>query len=343
MTETEFDASVYYDDDAEVSTVQEETVAVLGYGSQGHAHAQNLDDSGVDVVVGLQTSSASRREAEADGLEVATPASAAAAADRVVMLVPDTVQPAVYDDIRDGMDAGDTLQFAHGFNIHYGQIEPPEEVDVTMVAPKSPGHLVRRTYKRGEGVPGLLAVYQDATGAAHAEGLAYAKAIGCTRAGVIETTFREETETDLFGEQAVLCGGVTEMVKAGFETLVEAGYAPEMAYFECLNELKLIVDLMYEGGHMGMWNSVSDTAEYGGLTRGEEVIDREGMQEILEGVQSGEFAREWINENQANRPAYRQHRGAEQSHEVEQVGDRLRELFAWDEQGEEEEEVPADD
>ena len=338
---TEFDASVYYDDDADVSTVQDETVAVLGYGSQGHAHAQNLDDSGVDVVVGLRESSASRREAEADGLEVSTPANAAAAADRVVMLVPDTVQPAVYDDIRKGMDAGDTLQFAHGFNIHYGQIEPPEDVDVTMVAPKSPGHLVRRTYKRGEGVPGLLAVYQDATGEAHAEGLAYAKAIGCTRAGVIETSFQEETETDLFGEQAVLCGGVTEMVKAGFETLVDAGYAPEMAYFECLNELKLIVDLMYEGGHMGMWNSVSDTAEYGGLTRGEEVIDREGMQEILEGVQSGEFAREWINENQANRPAYRQYREAEQSHQIEQVGDRLRELFAWDEQGEEE--VVADD
>ena len=331
---TEFDASVYYDDDADVSTVQDETVAVLGYGSQGHAHAQNLDDSGVDVVVGLRESSASRREAEADGLEVATPANAAAAADRVVMLVPDTVQPAVYDDIREGMDAGDTLQFAHGFNIHYGQIEPPEDVDVTMVAPKSPGHLVRRTYKRGEGVPGLLAVYQDATGEAHAEGLAYAKAIGCTRAGVIETSFQEETETDLFGEQAVLCGGVTEMVKAGFETLVDAGYSPEMAYFECLNELKLIVDLMYEGGHMEMWNSVSDTAEYGGLTRGEDVIDREGMEEILEGVQNGEFAREWISENQAHRPAYKQYRQAEQDHQIEEVGERLRDLFAWGEKQE---------
>ena len=339
---TEFDTEVYYDDDADVSTVQDETVAVLGYGSQGHAHAQNLDDSGVDVVVGLRKSSASRQEAETDGLEVATPANAAAAADRVVMLVPDTVQPAVYEDIREGMDAGDTLQFAHGFNIHYGQIEPPEDVDVTMVAPKSPGHLVRRTYKRGEGVPGLLAVYQDATGEAHAEGLAYAKAIGCTRAGVIETTFKEEVETDLFGEQAVLCGGVTEMVKAGFETLVDAGYAPEMAYFECLNELKLIVDLMYEGGHAEMWNSVSDTAEYGGLTRGEEVIDREGMQEILEGVQTGEFAREWINENQANRPAYKQYREAEMTHQIEEVGAELRELFAWDEAGEQAE-VEADD
>jgi ketol-acid reductoisomerase len=331
-----FDAAVYYDDDADLSAIADETVAVLGYGSQGHAHAQNLDDSGIDVIVGLRESSASRQEAEADGLEVAAPDAAAAAADRVVMLVPDTVQPAVYEAIADGMEAGDTLQFAHGFNIHYGQIEPSPEVDVTMVAPKSPGHLVRRTYKRGEGTPGLLAVYQDATGSAHAEGLAYAKAIGCTRAGVIETTFREETETDLFGEQAVLCGGVTEMVKAGFETLVDAGYAPEMAYFECLNELKLIVDLMYEGGHMEMWNSVSDTAEYGGLTRGEEVIDREGMQEILEGVQTGEFAREWISENQAHRPAYKQYRGAEQTHQIEAVGERLRELFAWGEGAEEE-------
>ena len=340
MTDDEFNTEVYYDEDADASDIEEKTVAILGYGSQGHAHALNLADSGVDVIVGLRPGSSSREAVKAEGLRVETPTQAASEADIVNMLIPDTVQPRVWENIRPELDAGDTLQFAHGFNIHYGQVEPPEDVDVTMVAPKSPGHLVRRTYKRGEGVPGLLAVYQDATGDAHDEGLAYAKAIGCTRAGVIETTFKEETETDLFGEQAVLCGGVTEMVKAGFETLVEAGYAPEMAYFECLNELKLIVDLMYEGGHMGMWNSVSDTAEYGGLTRGEEVIDREGMQEILEGVQSGEFAREWISENQANRPAYRQFRGAEQSHEIEQVGDRLRELFAWDEQGEE---VPADD
>jgi len=330
----EFDTEIYDDEDAERAHIADKTVAVLGYGSQGHAHAQNLADSGVDVVVGLRKSSSSREAARADGLEVATPAAAAADADTVVMLVPDTVQPAVYEAVEGELDAGDTLQFAHGFNIHYGQIEPPEDVDVTMVAPKSPGHLVRRTYERGEGTPGLLAVYQDATGNAHAEGLAYAQAIGCTRAGVIETTFREETETDLFGEQAVLCGGVTEMVKAGYETLVDAGYSPEMAYFECLNELKLIVDLMYEGGHMEMWNSVSDTAEYGGLTRGEEVINREGMDEILDGVQTGEFAREWINENQANRPAYRQYREAEQTHEIEQVGERLRELFAWGEDGE---------
>jgi ketol-acid reductoisomerase len=328
----EFTTPVHYDDDIDATNIEDKTVAVLGYGSQGHAHAQNLDDSGVDVIVGLPKSSSSRQAVEADGLPVATPRNAASDADIVVMLVPDTVQPDVYEDIEPALDAGDTLQFAHGFNIHYGQIEPPEDVDVTMIAPKSPGHLVRRTYKRGEGTPGLLAIYQDATGEAQQEALAYAQAIGCARAGVIETTFREETETDIFGEQAVLCGGVTDLVKAGFETLVDAGYAPEMAYFECLNELKLIVDLMYEGGHMEMWNSVSDTAEYGGLTRGEGVINREGMNDILEGVQSGEFAREWINENQANRPAYRQHRQAEQNHQVEEVGARLRELFAWDEE-----------
>ncbi|WP_324758280.1 ketol-acid reductoisomerase [Haloarcula montana] len=339
---TDISAPVYYDDDADVSTIETETVAVLGYGSQGHAHALNLNDSGIDVIVGLREDSDSWAEAEDAGLRVETPDVAAAAADRVVMLVPDTIQPAVYEAIKDGLEAGDTLQFAHGFNIHYGQIEPDEDVDVTMVAPKSPGHLVRRTYERGEGTPGLMAVYQDATGNAEAEALAYAKALGCTRAGVIGTTFQEEVETDLFGEQAVLCGGVTEMVKAGFETLVDAGYAPEMAYFECLNELKLIVDLMYEGGNMEMWNSVSDTAEYGGLTRGEEVINREGMEEILEDVQNGEFAREWINENQANRPSYKQYRAAEQSHQVEQVGGELRKLFAWDDE-EESEEVPADD
>jgi len=327
----QFTTEIYYDEDADASNIEDKTVAVLGYGSQGHAHALNLSDSGVDVVVGLRKSSASREDARAAGLDVATPREAAARGDIVSVLIPDTVQPAVYADIEDQLEAGDTLQFAHGFNIHYGQIEPPADVDVTMIAPKSPGHLVRRHYERDQGTPGLLAVYQDATGEAKEEALAYAQALGCTQAGVVETTFREEVETDLFGEQAVLCGGVTEMVKAGFETLVEAGYAPEMAYFECLNELKLIVDLMYEGGHMEMWNSVSDTAEYGGLTRGEEVIDREGMAEILEGVQTGEFAREWISENQANRPAYKQYREAEQNHQIEEVGERLRELFAWEE------------
>jgi len=327
----ELTTTVYDDTDADVSHIEDKTVAILGYGSQGHAQAQNLNDSGVDVVVGLREGSSSREAAEADGLTVATPDVAVADADITVMLVPDTVQPAVYEAVEAGLDPGDTLQFAHGFNIHYGQIEPPEDVDVTMVAPKSPGHLVRRTYERGEGTPGLVAIYQDATGEAKDEALAYGQAIGCARAGIIETSFQEEVETDLFGEQAVLCGGVTEMVKAGFETLVDAGYAPEMAYFECLNELKLIVDLMYEGGHMGMWNSVSDTAEYGGLTRGEEVIDREGMERLLEEVQNGEFAREWINENQAHRPAYKQYRQAEQDHQIEQVGAELRQLFAWSE------------
>ncbi len=336
MTE-EFDATVYYDEDADESYLEDATVAVLGFGSQGHAHAQNLDDSGVDVVVGLPEGNEDRPVAEDAGLPVETPKEAAAEGDIVVMLVPDNVQPVVYDDIEDGLEPGDTLQFAHGFNIHYGQIEPPEGVDVTMVAPKSPGHLVRRTYQRGEGTPGLVAVYQDESSEAKEEALAYAKAIGCTRAGVIETTFREETETDLFGEQAVLCGGVTEMMKVGYETLVDAGYSPEMAYFEVLNEMKLIVDLIYEGGLMEMWNSVSDTAEYGGLTRGEYVIDdsaREGMEQILEEVQNGEFAREWITENQTNRPSYKQLREAEGNHEIEEVGESLRELFSWDEQAE---------
>lgn len=333
----EFDTTVYYDDDADESYLEDTTVAVLGFGSQGHAHAQNLDDSGVDVVVGLPEGNEDRPVAEDAGMQVETPADAAAEGDIVVMLVPDNVQPVVYDDIEDALEPGDTLQFAHGFNIHYGQIEPPEGVDVAMVAPKSPGHLVRRTYQRGEGTPGLVAVYQDASGEAKEQALAYAKAIGCTRAGVIETTFREETETDLFGEQAVLCGGVTEMMKVGYETLVDAGYSPEMAYFEVMNEMKLIVDLIYEGGLMEMWNSVSDTAEYGGLTRGEYVIDdsaREGMEQILEEVQNGEFAKEWISENQTNRPSYKQLREAEGNHEIEDVGESLRDLFSWDEDAE---------
>jgi ketol-acid reductoisomerase len=267
----------------------------------------------------------------ADGLRVATPDAAAAAADVVAFLIPDTVQPAVFEAVADGIEPGDTALFAHGFNVHYNQIRPPEGVDVTMVAPKSPGHLVRRNYVAGEGTPGLLAVEQDATGEAFDEALAYAHAIGCTRAGVVETTFAEEVETDLFGEQAVLCGGVTELIKAGYETLVDAGYSPEMAYFECLNEMKLIVDLMYEGGLAEMWDSVSDTAEYGGLTRGADVIDREGMERILEDVQDGTFAREWINENQANRPSYTQLYEAERTHEIERVGAPLRDLFSWSE------------
>ncbi|SNZ05895.1 ketol-acid reductoisomerase [Natronoarchaeum philippinense] len=345
----EFTTTVYHGEDADSSYIESETVAVLGYGSQGHAHALNLHESGVDVIVGLRENSSSWDEAEDAGLRVETPDVAAAEADIVKMLVPDTVQPAVYEAIEDGLEAGDTLQFAHGFNIHYGQIRPPEDVDVTMVAPKSPGHLVRRTYERGEGVPGLIAVYQDATGDAKERSLAYAQAIGCTRAGVVETTFQEEVETDLFGEQAVLCGGVADLMKMGYETLVDAGYSPEMAYFECMNEMKLIVDLIYEGGLMGMWNSVSDTAEYGGLTRGEYVIDedaaREGMEQVLEEVQTGEFAREWITENQTNRPSYKQLRGAEEDHEIEDVGARLRDLFAWEAQeaDDEAEQVTADD
>ncbi len=329
------DTTIYYDDDADSTVLDDKTVAVLGYGSQGHAHALNLDESGVDVVVGLREDSSSRAAAEADGLDVTTPRDAAEQGDIVSVLVPDTVQPALYENIRDVITEGDVLQFAHGFNIHYGQIEPDEGIDVTMIAPKSPGHLVRRNYENDEGTPGLFAVYQDATGEAEEIALAYAKGIGCTRAGVIETTFREETESDIFGEQAVLCGGVTELVKAGYDTLVENGYSPEMAYFECLNELKLIVDLMYEGGNMEMWNSVSDTAEYGGLTRGDVVIDervRESMEEVLEGVQDGTFAREWISENQTGRPSYKRLREAEQNHEIEAVGEDLRALFAWGEE-----------
>ena len=266
---------------------------------------------------------------------MATPAEAAAQASVVSILVPDTVQPAVYDQIKDELEAGDTLQFAHGFNIHYNQINPDDDIDVTLVAPKSPGHLVRRNFEADEGTPGLVAVYQDVTGDAKARALAYAKGIGCTRAGTIETTFREETETDLFGEQAVLCGGVTSLVKQGYETLVDAGYSPEMAYFECLNELKLIVDLMYEGGLSEMWDSVSYTAEYGGLTRGDRVVDdhaREQMEAVLEEVQDGTFARQWILENQAGRPNYDQLRSAEESHDIEAVGEELRGLFSWAEE-----------
>ncbi|WP_436344875.1 ketol-acid reductoisomerase [Natronorubrum sp. FCH18a] len=348
----EFTTEIYYDDDADVSTLDDETVAVLGYGSQGHAHALNLHESGVDVIVGLREGSASRDAAEADGLTVATPDEAVKRAGYVSVLVPDTVQASVYEnDIEPNLEAGDTLQFAHGLNIHYGQIEPPEGVDVSMVAPKSPGHLVRRNYENDEGTPGLLAIYQDTTGDAEERALAYAKAIGCTRAGVIETTFQEEVESDLFGEQAVLCGGVTSLVKHGYETLVDAGYSPEIAYFECLNELKLIVDLMYEGGHAEMWDSVSDTAEYGGLSRGDRIVDehvRENMEETLEEIQNGEFTREWILENQAGRPSYTQLRQAEKNHEIEEVGARLRDLFAWAEEDDTEEEddsvrVQADD
>ena len=328
----EFTTPIYNDDDADVAQITDKTVAVLGYGSQGHAHAQNLADSGIDVIVGLRESSSSRSAAEADGLRVDTPDVAADEADIISVLVPDTIQPAVYEAIAPGIEPGDTLQFAHGFNIHYNQINPKAGVDVTMIAPKTPGHLLRRNYTNDEGTPALLAVERDATGEAHAEALAYAKALGCTRAGVVETTFQEETETDLFGEQAVLCGGIVELIVAGYETLVDGGYSQEMAYFECLNEMKLIIDLMYEGGTMAMWNSVSDTAEFGGLTVGPEIIDegvRENMEEALADVQDGTFARDWILENQAGRPEYAQRRAAMQNHDIEDVGARLRALFSW--------------
>jgi len=336
MTEEDFDITPLYDDDADPSFIEDKTVAVIGYGSQGEAQARNLHDSGVDVVVGLREGSSSRDDAREHGLEVAETPTAAERADVVQMLVPDTVQPGVYEEaVEPNLDEGDAVMFSHGFNIHYSQIRPPEDVDVLMVAPKSPGDLVRQTYERGDGVPGLLAVEQDHTGEARDLGLAYAHAIGCTRSGVIETTFREETETDLFGEQAVLCGGVTSLIKQAYETLVEAGYSPEMAYFECLNEMKLIVDLMYEGGLGEMWDSVSDTAEYGGLTRGDDIVDehaRENMEAVLEAVQDGTFAREWINENQAGRPSYKQLRQAEKDHDIEAVGEDLRGLFAWGEE-----------
>lgn len=327
------DIEAYYDEDADESYLENRTIAVIGYGSQGHAQARNLHDSGHDVVVGLREGSSSWSRVEEHGLTPMEQGDAAREADVVQMLIPDNVQPSVYEEyVEPNLDEGDALMFSHGFNIHFHQIRPPQNVDVLMVAPKAPGDLVRRTYERGEGTPGLLAVEQDYTGNAHELGLAYAKAIGCTRSGVLETTFREETETDLFGEQAILCGGTTALIKATFETLVDAGYSPEMAYFECCNELKLIVDLIFEGGLTKMRDNVSDTAEYGDLTRGERVIDdhvRENLEEILEEVQSGEFAREWITENQANRPVYNQLKEQDENHQIEEVGSELREMMTW--------------
>ena len=324
---------MFYDDDANLELLGDKTVAVIGYGSQGHAHALNLKESGVSVVVGLRQGSSSRGDAEKEGLAVMTIAEAAAAGDIVMILINDEVQRRVYEeDIRPHLKAGDALAFAHGFNIHFQQIVPPSNVDVFMVAPKGPGHLVRRVYERGGGVPALLAVYQDASGRAHEIGLAYAKGIGAGRAGVIATTFREETETDLFGEQAVLCGGISELIHAGFDTLVEAGYQPEIAYFECLHEVKLIVDLIYEGGIANMRSSISDTAEFGDLTRGRRIITsetREAMKGILEEVQTGQFAREWLQENEVGRPVYNARKRQDQEHLVEEVGARLRGMMSW--------------
>ncbi|AKX94129.1 ketol-acid reductoisomerase [Neomoorella thermoacetica] len=326
-------AVVYYDQDADLNVLKGKKIAVMGYGSQGHSQAQNLKDSGLDVVVGLRPESKSRAAAQAAGLEVKTVAEAAAEADIIQILLPDETQARVYrEEIAPYLTGGKVLMFSHGFNIHFNQIVPPADVDVIMVAPKGPGHLVRRTYVEGQGVPALIAIYQDASGKAKEIGLAYAKGIGATRAGVIETTFKEETETDLFGEQAVLCGGTTALVKAGFETLVEAGYQPEIAYFECLHELKLIVDLMYEGGIKYMRYSISDTAEYGDVTRGPRLIDdhvKSTMKSILKEIQDGVFAREWILENQAGRPSFNAFRKKEREHLIEQVGDQLREMMSW--------------
>ncbi len=324
---------LYYDSDADLGLFSGKTVAVLGYGSQGHAHALNLKDNGVDVVVGLRKDSASWKKAEAAGVRVVTTAEAARLGDVVMLLLPDQTQAEVYErDIRPNLTAGNALAFAHGFNIHFNQILPPKDVDVFMIAPKGPGHLVRRVFTEGEGVPCLLAVYQDATGNAKKLALAYGKGIGGTRAGVIETTFEEETETDLFGEQAVLCGGVSELVKAGFETLVEAGYQPEIAYFECLHELKLIVDLFYEGGLAQMYYSVSETAEYGGMTRGPRVIDdgtKQRMKEILAAIRDGTFARDWILENKAGQPSLNALRRQHDDLQIEKVGKKLREMMSW--------------
>ena len=324
---------MYYDNDANLDLLSDKTVAIIGYGSQGHAHSLNLKESGVKVVVGLREGSARRAEAEAAGLEVATVAEASRMGDIIMILINDEVQRAVYEaDIRPNLEEGNALAFAHGFNIHFGQVLPPPNVDVFMVAPKGPGHLVRRVYASGGGVPGLLAVYQDSTGRAHEFGLAYAKGIGCARAGVIETTFREETETDLFGEQVVLCGGLTELIRAGFETLVDAGYQPEVAYFECLHEVKLIVDLIYEGGIANMRASISDTAEFGDLTRGRRVVTEETraeMKRILADVQNGHFAREWLAENQVGRPVYTAIKRRDSEHQIEVVGAKLREMMSW--------------
>jgi ketol-acid reductoisomerase len=326
-------AKIYYDSDCDLSLIRGRKVAVIGFGSQGHAHARNLAESGVGVVIGLREGSSSRDEAEAAGLEVMTPSDASAWADLIALLVPDQVMGAIYaDSVASNLEPGDLLMFAHGFNIHYGEIVPPEQVDVAMVAPKGPGHLVRRTYTEGSGVPCLVAVHQDASGSAFDLALSYASAIGGGRAGILETTFKEETETDLFGEQVILCGGVTELIKASFETLVEAGYQPESAYFETLHELKLIVDLLYEGGMSWMRHSISDTAEYGDYTRGPRIVTeetREEMKAILDEIQSGAFAAEWMAQAREGAPYLLEQREANRAHPVEKVGRTLRQMMPF--------------
>jgi ketol-acid reductoisomerase len=324
---------MFYDDDADLSHLSGKTVAIIGYGSQGHAHALNLKDSGVSVVVGLRPDSSSVEQARSKGLEVLDIPDASSRGDIVMILLPDEKHGEIYrEQIADGIAPGKLLMFGHGFSIHYGEVEPPPEVDVALVAPKGPGHLVRRQYLEGSGVPCLMAIHQDATGGARDLVLAYAKGIGGTRGGVIETTFKDETETDLFGEQAVLCGGVTELVRAGYETLVDAGYDPKLAYFECLHELKLIVDLMYEKGISGMRYSISNTAEYGDMTRGGRIIGaptREAMKEILGEIQSGEFAREWIAENRAGQENFKRMRAEQADHQIEREGKQLRSMMDW--------------
>ena len=326
-------AKMFYDRDADIALIANKRVAIIGYGSQGHAHALNLHDSGVDVRVGLQAGSPSRAKAEADGLTVLDPADAARWADVIMILTPDHSQGTLYRKaIEPHLATGKMLMFAHGFNIRFGAIVPPAGVDVTMIAPKSPGHRVRELYKEGGGTPALIAVHQDATGQAHALALSYGKALGVTRAGVVETTFAEETETDLFGEQAVLCGGVSALVKAGFETLVNAGYQPEIAYFECMHELKLIVDLMYRGGLSYMRYSISDTAEHGDYTGGPRIVTdetRRTMKAMLEEIQNGTYAKAWIAENQAGRPTFDATRAREQSHQIERVGANLRRMMPF--------------
>ena len=328
---------VYYEADTDRARLRDRVFTIIGYGSQGHAHAQNLRDSGAKVIVGLRPGGASWKQATTDGLDVRPVAEAAKAGDVIMMLVPDQEQRAVYEAaIAPALGPGKTLMFAHGFNIHFGEIVPPAGVDVSMIAPKSPGHLVRSEYQAGRGVPGLVAIHQDASGKALANALAYATGIGCSRAGVIATTFAEETETDLFGEQAVLCGGVTALIQAGFETLTEAGYSPEMAYFECLHELKLIVDLIYRGGLGFMRHSISNTAEYGDLTRGDRVISpavRAEMRKLLADIRNGVFAKEWIAECRAGAPRFAELRRAAQNSQIEQVGARLRAMMPWTEEG----------
>lgn len=325
-------ATLYYDKDADLALLNGKTIAVIGYGSQGHAHALNAKESGCNVVVGLHENSKSRAKAQADGLQVMSVADATKNADIVMILIPDTMQAQVYDaEVGPNLKPGSMLMFAHGFNIHFGQIKPPASVDVTMIAPKAPGHRVREVFREGGGTPGLVAVFQDATGQAKALALAYGKAIGCSRAGIIETTFKEETETDLFGEQVILCGGVTALIRAAFETLVKAGYQPEVAYFECMHELKLIVDLLYQGGLSYMWYSVSDTAEYGGYVVGDQIegMVKEELDGVLHRIQDGSFANEWIAENKNGRPNFVPRRKHEHDLLIEQVGEQLRDMMPF--------------